>query len=94
MHATQVSTSIISDRAVWTHFSDEVGCVIAGLLPDKRKDALRQNVGLLNNVNQRSKMEAILKAINIAFGPEESRAWKRRNDATHETRCPQEANCL
>ena len=34
-------------------------------------------------MHQRNTMVAILKDIGIALGSDESRAWKRRNDAAH-----------
>ncbi len=34
-------------------------------------------------MHQRDTMDAILKDIGIALGPDESQAWKRRNDAAH-----------
>jgi len=51
--------------------------------PEEKKNALRGNIGGLNRVHQRDTMEAILKDIGIVLGPDESQAWKRRNDAAH-----------
>ena len=83
-NSTKIQTKIIADRAIWTKFSDEVERVIADArLPEESKAALRQNIGSLNNVHQRAKMEALLREINIALGPDEALAWKRRNDAAH-----------
>jgi hypothetical protein len=79
----------VSDRAVWKKLSDEVERAISALdLPGEQKNALRRNVGALNNVSQRSKMEATLRAINITLSPEESQAWRRRNDAAHGNEMP------
>jgi hypothetical protein len=52
-------------------------------LPEAKRNALRENVGGLNRMHQRDTMEAILRDLGIALGPDESRAWKRRNDAAH-----------
>ena len=88
-HPAQISTSIISDRGVWTRLSDDVCRAIAALeIPDDRKEALRQNIGSLNNANQRSKLESILQAINTPLSSEELKAWKRRNDAAHGNEMP------
>ena len=83
-NSTKIQTKIIADREIWTKFSDKVERVIADTrLPEESKAALRQNIGSLNNVHQRAKMEALLREINIALGPDEALAWKRRNDAAH-----------
>ncbi|TYL89970.1 hypothetical protein FXB40_34135 [Bradyrhizobium rifense] len=81
---TKVQTKIIADRAIWTKFNDEIDGVIAqSKLPEESKSALRQNVGSLNKVHQKAKMDALLRDIGIVLGPEEALAWKRRNDAAH-----------
>lgn len=81
---TKVKTKIVVDRTLWTKFSDEIDGVIAqSKLPEQSKAALRQNIGSLNKVHQKAKMDALLHDIGIALGPEESLAWKRRNDAAH-----------
>jgi len=81
---TKIQTKIVLGRDAWSKLSDEVLRVIAeASIPEDNKAALRQNVGALNNVAQRAKMEAILQDINIALGPDELLAWRRRNDAAH-----------
>jgi hypothetical protein len=80
----KIQTKIIADRAIWTKFSDEVERAIGDTrLSEDSKAALRQNIGSLNNVHQRGKMDALLREIKIALGPDEALAWKRRNDAAH-----------
>ncbi|UGY17926.1 hypothetical protein HAP48_0011120 [Bradyrhizobium septentrionale] len=80
----KVQTKIIADRPLWKSFSDEIDGVIArSPLPDESKAALRENIGSLNRVHQKAKMEALLREIGIELGPEEALAWKRRNDAAH-----------
>ena len=75
---------IIGDRLMWKQLSAEVEEAISKLgIPEAQKEALRENIGGLNRVHQRDTMDAILKDIGIALGPDESLAWKRRNDAAH-----------
>jgi hypothetical protein len=81
---TKIQTKIIDDRALWSKFSDAVDGVIANsALPEESKAALRQNIGSLNKVHQKAKMDALLRDLGIVLGPEEALAWKRRNDAAH-----------
>ena len=81
---TKIATKIISDRTVWTSFSDEIERAISALrLSEESKAALRQNVGSLNRVPQRAIAESLLREINIELGRDEAQAWKRRNDAAH-----------
>jgi hypothetical protein len=83
-NATKVPTKIIADRPTWKKLNTSIEGLIADLnLPEELKTALRQNVGALNRVPQRTKMEALLKAIKIVLGPDEALAWKRRDDAAH-----------
>jgi hypothetical protein len=80
----KIQTAVIPDGATWDQFKADIECVIVELnIPEERKSALRQNIGSLNNVSQRSKMESVLREIDIVLGPDETLAWKRRNDAAH-----------
>jgi hypothetical protein len=80
----RVATKIIPDRIIWTSFRDDVERVISALSPsEESKAALRQNVPSLNQVPRRTITEALLREIAIELGPDESKAWKRRNDAAH-----------
>lgn len=80
----QFPQGIIADRAIRKRFASQVEEAVAKLeIPEYKKNALRENIGGLNRVHQRDIMEAILKDIGIALGPDESQAWKRRNDAAH-----------
>lgn len=81
---TKIQTKIIADRSLWNSFSDEIESVITrSKLPDDSKAALRENIGSLNRVHQKAKMEALLREVGIELGPEEALAWKRRKDAAH-----------
>jgi hypothetical protein len=80
----KIQTAVIPDGTIWAQFKAEIERVIAELkISEEGKSALRQNIGSLNNVSQRTKMESVLRAIDIALGPDEALAWKRRNDAAH-----------
>jgi hypothetical protein len=80
----QFPRGIIADRAIWKRLSAQVEEAIAKLeIPEEKRNALRENIGGLNRMHQRDTMEAILKDIGIVLGPDESQAWKRRNDAAH-----------
>jgi hypothetical protein len=80
----QFPQGIIADRAIWKRLSGQVEEAVSKLeIPEAKKNALRENIGSLNRVHQRDTMGAILKDIGIALGADESRAWKRRNDAAH-----------
>lgn len=80
----KVQTKIIADRPLWNSFSDEIdGVITRSNLPDESKAALRENIGSLNRMHQKAKMEALLREVGIELGPEEALAWKRRNDAAH-----------
>lgn len=81
---TKIQTKIISDRAIWKKFADDVEQLIAALnLPDESKNTLRENIGSLNRVHQRAKIKTVLQEINITLGAAEELAWKRRDDAAH-----------
>jgi hypothetical protein len=84
MKPDQFPRGIIADRATWKRLSGQVEETIAKLeISEEKKNALRENIGGLNRVHQRDSMEAILKDIGVVLGPDESQAWKRRNDAAH-----------
>jgi hypothetical protein len=80
----KIQTRIVPDPSQWTQLSDAVLRAIDELnVAEESMTALRQNMGALNSVSQRSKMEAILREIDITLGPDEALAWRRRNDAAH-----------
>jgi hypothetical protein len=84
MKPDQFPRGIIADRATRKRLFGQVEEAIAKLeVSEEKKNALRENIGGLNRVHQRDSMEAILKDIGIVLGPDESQAWKRRNDAAH-----------
>lgn len=81
---TKIQTKIVADREAWRKLSDGVlRAITESDVPEDSKAALQENMGALNNVSQRTKMETILQHINTALGPDEALAWRRRNDAAH-----------
>jgi hypothetical protein len=75
---------IIADDETKAAFFQQVRDVISKLeIDEAKKESVAKNVGGLNRVHQRDILEAILKDLRISFGPEETRAWRRRNDAAH-----------
>jgi hypothetical protein len=80
----QFPEGIIANRTIWKCFSAQIQEVVSELeIPEAEKIALRKNLGGLNRVHHRDRMDAILKDIGIALGNDESQAWKRRNEAAH-----------
>jgi hypothetical protein len=80
----QFPEGIIANGAIWKCLSAQVQEVVSKLqVTEAQKDALRENIGGLNRVHQRDRMDAILKDIGITLGEDESQAWKRRNEAAH-----------
>lgn len=84
MKPGQFPQKIIDGGDVWKTLRAGVDELISKLeIPEKKKNALRENVGGLNRVHQRDTMEAVLKDIGIEPGIDEWQAWRRRNDAAH-----------
>ena len=80
----QFPQKIIDDAAVWNSFRVLIDETVSKLeIPEPKKSALRKNIGGLNRVHQRDILDAVLKAIGIEFGADESQAWRRRNEAAH-----------
>jgi hypothetical protein len=84
MKSDRFPQGIIGERTMWKRLCGQVEEAVAKLeIAEEKKSALRENIGGLNRVHQRDTMEAILTDIGIVVGADESRAWKRRNDAAH-----------
>jgi hypothetical protein len=80
----QFRRKIIDDASTWVEFSAQISEAISKLEIDQaKKEAIAKNVGDLNRVHHRDILEAILKDIGITLGEDETRAWRRRNDAAH-----------
>ena len=80
----QFAEGIIANRTIWKCFSAQIQEVLSKLeIPEAQKNAVRENIGGLNRVHQRDRMDAILKDIGITLGDDKSQAWKRRNEAAH-----------
>ncbi len=79
-----IQTKIIADKEVWNALSDEVDRAISMLgISDEGKRVLFANVGSLNRLPQRAILAKLMNRLNIVFGADEEKAWKRRNDAAH-----------
>lgn len=75
---------IIDGASIWDRFSAQVSEAVAALeISQEKKDAIQKNVGGLNRVHQRDFIDSVLKDLGIALGPDEIRAWQRRNEAAH-----------
>jgi len=80
----QFRRKLIDDTSIRDRFFTQVSEAIAALeISQEKKDAIQKNVGGLNRVHQRDFMDAILTDLGIALGPDETRAWQRRNEAAH-----------
>lgn len=80
----QFPQKIIDDTAVWNSFRVLIDETVSKLkISEPKKGALRKNIGGLNRVHQRDILDAVLKAIGIELGADESQAWRRRNEAAH-----------
>jgi hypothetical protein len=72
--------SIISDNPTWKEFVRQVEKVVEGLkISESNKEAVRKNIGALNQVHHRDTTTAILEDLGIKLGDDEMRAWRRRN---------------
>jgi hypothetical protein len=83
-HPVQFRTKLVADKRAWSGFAKEIGDAISRLqIPESDKRILLENVGGLNRVSHRLIAEQVLKSIGIELGPDESSAWRRRDDAAH-----------
>jgi hypothetical protein len=52
-------------------------------ISEQSKLGLKENLGRLNQVPQRTELRAIMETIDLDLGEDEDEAWKRRNRAAH-----------
>jgi hypothetical protein len=83
-------TSRILVPARWTELQTAIASMVnAADIPEDSKCALRDNLGRINQVPQRTVLKAVLQTIGIELGSDEDDAWKRRNDAAHGVPIPE-----
>jgi len=88
-HLKDFETKLISRKSDWDAFAGPMTTHIDKLdITTDRKDLLKANIGLLNQMPRRIVTDTVFDHLNIAFGEEERRAWRQRNDAAHGNEMP------
>jgi len=76
--------------AVWKALRANMATAIDGTeISEQAKAALKAKLAMLNDVDQPSRLKALMAAIGLELGGNEDAAWRRRNKAAHGVPIPE-----
>ena len=85
-----VASKTWTSRTVWKGLRTGMAMAVDGSeISEQAKAALKIKLATLNSVDQRTRLKAVMSAIDLQLGGDEDSAWQRRNKAAHGTPIPE-----